>query len=139
VGCYVIIENREAKYLVIITNKQNGYEFPGGGCNFDETLQECAIREAREESGYDVELVTSQCLYVTENFVYSRRRKEYWKKIDFLFKSRLRSTTQHNLILEEGEEVLEMRWVSIEEMRELEFIYFIEDNKEEIITLLNTT
>lgn len=33
------------------------WEFPGGKIDFGETPEEAAVREAKEESGYDVEIV----------------------------------------------------------------------------------
>ncbi|MFP4402324.1 MAG: NUDIX hydrolase [Candidatus Nanoarchaeia archaeon] len=136
VGCYGLVKNENNEYLMIVTNKNKGWEFPGGGCDFREILSNCVIREVREESGYDVKLVQEQPIYVVENFAYSRRRNEYWKKIDFLYLCERISTTQHNLVLEEGEEILEMRWMSIEEMKTTLWIHYIEEHKAAILNKL---
>jgi ADP-ribose pyrophosphatase YjhB (NUDIX family) len=55
----VIIVNDE-KYLLAKRNKENynGYwVFPGGGVEFGETLTDTAIREAKEETNLDVEII----------------------------------------------------------------------------------
>lgn len=36
---------------------ENKWEFPGGGLEFDESVEEAVIREVKEETGYDVEVV----------------------------------------------------------------------------------
>jgi XTP/dITP diphosphohydrolase len=38
-------------------NAHNKWEFPGGTIDFGETIEESAVREVREESGYDVEVI----------------------------------------------------------------------------------
>lgn len=35
----------------------NLWEFPGGKCELDETPRDCAIREAREELGVEIEII----------------------------------------------------------------------------------
>lgn len=44
------------KFLLIF-NKRRGWELPGGGINEGETAEEAAVREFKEETGYDVTLV----------------------------------------------------------------------------------
>ena len=46
-GCIVLIERRNPPY---------GWALPGGFVDLDETLEQAAVREAREETGLDVEL-----------------------------------------------------------------------------------
>ena len=51
---------QDGKYLLAERNKENyqGYWIiPGGGVNFGETIQEAAIREIKEETNLDVELI----------------------------------------------------------------------------------
>ncbi|MCB9798122.1 RdgB/HAM1 family non-canonical purine NTP pyrophosphatase [Candidatus Nomurabacteria bacterium] len=45
------------------------WEFPGGKLDMDETIEECVIRETREETGYDIEVIArlSQVMLVHES------------------------------------------------------------------------
>lgn len=54
-GAGVIVE-REGKILLIDRADGLGYTFPGGIVRHRETIEECVMRETREETGYDVQL-----------------------------------------------------------------------------------
>jgi ADP-ribose pyrophosphatase YjhB (NUDIX family) len=49
----VIIE-REGKFLLIDRSDGLGYTIPGGIVRYSETVEQCALREAQEETGYHV-------------------------------------------------------------------------------------
>ena len=48
---------KDGKILLTYEANINNYMSPGGGVEQGETLEECCIRELREESGYDVKPV----------------------------------------------------------------------------------
>lgn len=59
VGSAVLVE-KDGKYLLGKRNKENlkGYWIiPGGGVSWGETIKEAAVREIKEETGLDIELV----------------------------------------------------------------------------------
>ena len=59
VGVKAVIE-RDSKYLLVQENEnpvKGLWGFPGGEVDVGDTIEEATIREAREETGYDVELV----------------------------------------------------------------------------------
>lgn len=60
VGVYCAIVQDGAMLLTHLRTEHFGREFgwslPGGGIELHETLEECAVREVREETGYDVEI-----------------------------------------------------------------------------------
>jgi len=51
----VIIE-RDGKILLIDRSDGLGYTNPGGIVHYRETVEQCVLREAREETGYNVQL-----------------------------------------------------------------------------------
>jgi 8-oxo-dGTP diphosphatase len=53
-GC-VIIEH-DGKFLLIDRSDGLGYTIPGGIVRYKETLEQCVVREAYEETGYNVKL-----------------------------------------------------------------------------------
>jgi len=54
-GCVVVNENKE---VLIISDKQGKIcAFPKGHAENDETLEQVALREVKEETGYDVKII----------------------------------------------------------------------------------
>jgi len=52
---------RDGKYLLVQEKQERAYglwNFPAGRVDVGETIEEAAIREAKEESGYDVRLIS---------------------------------------------------------------------------------
>lgn len=56
---YAVITDDEGRILLALWNEASDggrWTLPGGGVELDETVEEGAVREVREETGYDVEL-----------------------------------------------------------------------------------
>lgn len=89
VGCDVFVLNEKSEVLLIQRADNGFWALPGGCHDLGETPRECAERECREESGYEVE--------VTDLLgVFSSNRYEYvnypWKENEFchiLFRAKL--------------------------------------------------
>jgi 8-oxo-dGTP diphosphatase len=74
----VIIEH-DGKVLLVRHVKPGAYDFwvcPGGGVKGSESLEEAAVREAREEAGVDVEL--GKLIYIEEFFNPDCRHIKFW-------------------------------------------------------------
>ncbi|WP_286170922.1 NUDIX hydrolase [Bacillus sp. NTK071] len=55
IAVVVMVVDEEGEIL-LVKNPNRGWEFPGGYVDKEETLQNAAIREVREESGIEIEV-----------------------------------------------------------------------------------
>src|SRR5262249_7429209 len=62
IGVFAIIE-REGRYLLAHRRDIDWWNLPGGGLEFDETVEEGLFREVREEVGATVEIVRLAGVY----------------------------------------------------------------------------
>ena len=53
----VVVENDKGRILLIRRADNGNWSIPGGAMEFGESLSQTAIREAKEETGYDIEIV----------------------------------------------------------------------------------
>ena len=61
VGSTILVFNKDRELLLNLRSDTNDWGIPGGGKELNETLEECAIRELKEETNLDtsnLELVT---------------------------------------------------------------------------------
>jgi len=53
----IIIELKDGVVLIERRNRPEGWALPGGFVDYGESLESAAIREAKEETGLDIELI----------------------------------------------------------------------------------
>ncbi len=51
-GVYALLRNEKGEYLIQHFKKQNFHWLPGGGLEEDESIEECLLRELKEEAGF---------------------------------------------------------------------------------------
>ena len=56
-GAIIISDTKPRKVLLLHQEKHNDISFPKGHLEAGETLAQCAVREVKEETGLDVELI----------------------------------------------------------------------------------
>jgi 8-oxo-dGTP diphosphatase len=84
----VIIE-RDGKVLLIDRSDGLGFTIPGGIVRYKETLEQCVLREAREETGYNVHVQGIVGVYS------SLKRDPRFRSVAIAYKGSIVDGTEH--------------------------------------------
>ena len=106
-----VILQRENKIMLVQEDKEqskNLWNFPGGRFEKHESIFDCAIREALEETGYDIELTALLGIYKYVTY------KKY-DLIRFVFLAKIISEQKNYWT----HEIKAHQWISIEEINQL--------------------
>jgi ADP-ribose pyrophosphatase YjhB (NUDIX family) len=107
---------KDGKVLLVNSKYDDGeyYLFPGGGVEFGETVEEGAIRETVEETGFKVKI--DKLIHVNE-FIY----KEDWNKrsITVFFLASPEEEFLKN-ISNDGGKIKNIEWVEISKLEDLD-------------------
>lgn len=101
-----VVLRKENKYLLLQEKKPSAYglwNFPAGKVDMGETFEEAAVREAKEESGFDVKLIKKIGIF----------QNAPERAVKHAFEAEI---TGGELAFPE-DEILDARWFSIEEIR----------------------
>jgi ADP-ribose pyrophosphatase YjhB (NUDIX family) len=116
----------KGKTLLIFHKKLQKWLPPGGHLELNETPAEGAIREAKEETGLDVEIIPQENLWITksnasslerpymcllENIPAYERTKEH-QHIDFIYVCRPKTNGSHT----RSDESHQIKWFSLEDL-----------------------
>ncbi|WP_407568262.1 NUDIX domain-containing protein [Arsenicicoccus dermatophilus] len=86
----VAIVQDEAGRVLLIHKTDNGkWALPGGGHDIGETITDTVIREVKEETGYDVEVVTLTGTYTSPGHVMAYDDGEVRQQFSLAFRARL--------------------------------------------------
>lgn len=105
-GCVI---KRDGKYLLVQEKQERAYglwNLPAGYVDRGEEIEVAAIRETKEESGYDVELIEKIEVYHENSSI----------PVKHAFRARI---VGGELKIQE-EEILDARWLTYEEIEKLE-------------------
>ena len=102
-GSGVIIE-RDGKFLFIDRSDGLGFTIPGGIVRHRETLEQCVLRETREETGYTVQLSGLVGVYS------SLKRDPRFRAVAIVYKGTIVDGSPH------GSGEGEPRWCTLEEV-----------------------
>ncbi|GLB61811.1 MULTISPECIES: NUDIX hydrolase [Bacillaceae] len=70
---YTLLFDENTNKVLMVLNRNKTWSLPGGAVEVKETLKEAAIREVKEETGYDVtvsDIIAVNEAFINENHVY---------------------------------------------------------------------
>jgi ADP-ribose pyrophosphatase YjhB (NUDIX family) len=108
----VAIRDREGRILLIHKIDNDLWALPGGGHDAGERITETAVREVREETGLDVEVVRLIGTYTDPNHVMAYDDGEVRQQFSLCFEGRWIG----GLPREDGTETKAVRWVEPSEL-----------------------
>ena len=109
----VILQNEEAKVLILETTYKEHWEVPGGGIEENESPLEAAVRETKEELG--LELKNPRLVGV--DYRHTQGGKE--EMLHFVFFGGVLADTEIRKIKLQSDELKACRFVNIEEVHSL--------------------
>lgn len=118
---------------VLLSKEWDGYDFPGGGANIDETMEDALIREFLEETGLKVRL--TDLVYCGTRFFHpshsEKHKNEYWNcpVIYFLVKKVGGKISLDNCSEEERDYKGLPKWIALENIEDLKFYNSVDSVK----------
>jgi len=121
IGAAGICINELNQVLMVLqgaSDEKKLWSVPSGGLEIGETLEECCIRELREETGYDIRIIKP--LFIKEGSSFGVTVEVHFFKIEVI--------GGEAKIQDPDQLIHEIAWKSAEEMKKLE-LSFPEDLK----------
>jgi 8-oxo-dGTP diphosphatase len=109
---------RDGKLVVVRRGVQPGrgkWSIPGGAVELGEKTMDAAVREAKEESGLDIELEACRPLDVIDSIIKDDKGRLQFHYVLLQFLARSKGGT-----LKPSGDVLDVQWVSVEDLKELD-------------------
>jgi ADP-ribose pyrophosphatase YjhB (NUDIX family) len=106
---------QDGKIILVKRRAEPGkdrWSIPGGSVHLSEKVRDAAIREAKEESGLDIEIVDDRPLDVFDSIVSddNGRTKYHFTLLEFLAKPKGGS-------LQAAEDAADARWVALDDVK----------------------
>ena len=120
-GAVILSKNNPDKIVIIYRKSEDDFSLPKGHLEAGETLEQCAIRETKEETGLDIELLSTLSVVT-----YTNNSDGYVETTYYL----ARSLNDNAVQPENG---VDVHWMSLEEaLQKISYKnlrQFLSDNK----------
>ncbi len=110
----IVMDDRD-RILMIHKTDNNKWALPGGGHEIGESIADTVVREVKEETGYDVEVITLTGTYTNPRHVMAYDDGEVRQQFSLAFRARL--IGGETATSSESDEV---EWVGVEELQALD-------------------
>jgi ADP-ribose pyrophosphatase YjhB (NUDIX family) len=114
VAASAVVANGKGEILMQRRADSGLWALPGGGMEIDESLPGTAVREVKEETGYDIEITGLVGTYTDPRHIIAYTNGEVRRQFNVCFTARLAGG-----VLRVSDESLEVRWVPVSELEEL--------------------
>ncbi|MFJ4653961.1 NUDIX domain-containing protein [Nocardia sp. NPDC088792] len=112
-GSALVVDERGA-ILMQRRSDSGNWSFPGGIMDIGETLEQCVVRETKEESGLDIEIVALLGIYTDPEHIIEYGDGEIRQEFNVTFYGRVVGGR-----IEVSDESTEVRFLTIDELAEL--------------------
>ncbi|MEI2649786.1 MAG: NUDIX domain-containing protein [Dermatophilaceae bacterium] len=110
-----IVQDEQGKVLLIHKTDNDKWALPGGGHDPGESISTTVIREVKEETGYDVEVVALTGIYTNPNHVMAYDDGEVRQQFSIAFRAKLIGGAART-----STESKEVAWMSVDELEHLD-------------------
>lgn len=111
----VVIRNDRGEILLIHKIDNDLWALPGGGHDIGETITQTAVREVKEETGLDIEVIRLTGTYTNPRHVMAYDDGEVRQQFSLCFEGRVTGGEPR----EDGVETKAVRWVDPSRLEEL--------------------
>lgn len=108
--CYGLIYDKKADAVLVVQNEHGGWSFPGGARESAETLKEALLREVKEETNLDIEIIGE---------IETAERYSPTHDIFHLFYVILKDEKSYGAVISSpnDEEIIMVQWIAFDDVR----------------------